>query len=35
MNTYPECEKMALVKDKSQIAGEFLEWLQSKYALCS
>jgi hypothetical protein len=24
---YPECEKMAAVKDKSQIIGEFLEWL--------
>jgi len=25
---YSECEKMAEVKDKSQVIGEFLEWLQ-------
>lgn len=25
---YPECEKMMAVKDKSQVIGEFLEWLQ-------
>jgi len=24
---YPECEKLAKVKDASQIIGEFLEWL--------
>lgn len=27
-NQYPECEKMAVVKDKSQAIGEFLEWLE-------
>ncbi len=26
-NQYPECEKMMAVKDKSQVIGEFLEWL--------
>lgn len=25
---YPECEKMAAVKDEFQVIGEFLEWLQ-------
>jgi hypothetical protein len=25
-NQYPECEKMAAIKDKSQVIGEFLEW---------
>jgi len=25
---YPECEKVANVKDKSQAIGEFLEWLR-------
>jgi len=24
---YPECEKIAKVKDQSQVLGEFLEWL--------
>ena len=27
-NKYPECDKMLAVKDKSQVIGEFLEWLQ-------
>lgn len=27
MSTYPEHEKLAKVKDKSQACGEFLEWL--------
>ncbi len=27
---YPELEKVRAVKDKSQIIGEFLEWLMSK-----
>ncbi|KKN91260.1 hypothetical protein LCGC14_0221280 [marine sediment metagenome] len=26
-NKYPECEKMAAVKDKSQTIGEFIHWL--------
>ena len=26
ISKYPECEKMAAVKDKSQVIGEFLEW---------
>ncbi len=32
----PECEKLHAVKDKSQVIGEFLEWLQSekKVQLC-
>lgn len=30
MNTYPECEKAAKVKDESQAIGEFLEWLMGK-----
>ena len=29
MPTYPECEKMAAIQEKSQTIGEFLEWLQS------
>lgn len=24
---YPECEKMTAIKDKSQVIGEFIEWL--------
>lgn len=24
---YPECEKMAKIKDQSQMIGEFIEWL--------
>lgn len=27
---YPECEKMAAVKDQSQKIGEFIEWLRSE-----
>lgn len=27
-NKYPECEKIAVIADKSQVIGEFLEWLQ-------
>jgi hypothetical protein len=29
MNEYPECEKMAAIREKSQAIGEFLEWLNS------
>ena len=25
---YPECEKLAKVRDKSQVVGTFLEWLR-------
>ena len=32
MNT-PMLDKMLAVKEQSQICGEFLEWLQSKYAM--
>jgi len=28
---YPEHDKLHAVKDKSQLCGEFLEWLQGKY----
>ena len=28
MSDYPECEKLKAVSDKSQVVGEFLEWLQ-------
>jgi len=31
---YPEHEKLKEVQDQSQIIGEFLEWLRSKYELC-
>lgn len=27
---YPECEKMSAVSDKSQVCGEFLEWLNAE-----
>lgn len=30
---YPECEKMAAVKDQSQIISEFLEWMQHEQKL--
>jgi hypothetical protein len=35
-NTYPEHEKLAKVKDRSQACGEFLEWLTSEggFVLC-
>ena len=32
MNT-PMLDKMLKVKEQSQICGEFLEWLQSRYAM--
>mgnify|MGYP001611424741 FL=1 len=32
---YPECEKALAFREKSQVCGEFLEWLHSKgYYLC-
>lgn len=30
---YIECEKMNSIKDKSQICGEFLNFLRSKYSI--
>ena len=30
---YPECEKMAAVKDESQAIGSFLEWLQHERSI--
>ena len=30
MPATPECDKMSEVKDKSQVVGEFLEWLQQE-----
>ena len=27
MSSYPECEKMKLVKDDAETIGQFLEWL--------
>lgn len=35
-NQYPECEKMAKVKDKSQIIGEFIDWIieTQKFIVC-
>lgn len=27
---YPECEKLAAVREKSQAAGEFLDWLKEE-----
>ena len=30
MNEYPQCDKLLAVKDKSQVIGEFLEWLQGE-----
>jgi hypothetical protein len=36
MKTYPECEKLLAVKDKSQLVGEFLEWASGKnMVLCA
>ncbi len=37
MKKYPEHEKLAKIKDKSQSIGEFLEWLESekKVNLCT
>lgn len=29
-----ELERMAQVRKRSQIIGEFLEWLRSKYTIC-
>lgn len=29
MTDYPECEKMIAINEKSQVIGEFLEWIQS------
>lgn len=31
--SYPEHEKLHTVADKSQVCGEFLEWLQARYTI--
>jgi len=31
----PESNKMLKIIDKSQLCGEFLEWLQQRYTLCT
>lgn len=31
MNKYPMCEKLESIKEQSQLCGEFLEWLQTKF----
>jgi hypothetical protein len=28
---YPEIERLNIIKEKSQLCGEFLEWLQTKF----
>ena len=33
MPDYPEHDKLHAIKDKSQLIGEFLEWLQGKYTI--
>jgi hypothetical protein len=30
MSEYPEHEKLDIIKDKSQVIGEFLEWLENE-----
>ena len=37
MNEYPECEKMAAIQDKSQVIGEFIEWMRSEqeFEICT
>lgn len=30
MSAYPEHDRLALISDKSQAIGEFIDWLQSK-----
>jgi hypothetical protein len=35
MTDYPEHDKLLKVRAKSQTCGEFLEWLQGKYSLCT
>lgn len=32
---YPECSRLVSVSDESQVIGEFLEWLQARYQLCT
>jgi hypothetical protein len=35
MATYPEHEKLTQIRDKSQLVGEFLDWLsQQGYYIC-
>ena len=37
MSLYPEHDKLDLIKNKTQVIGEFLEWLSlvKKYSICS
>lgn len=30
----PALDRMVAVRDRSQVCGEFLEWLQGRYTLC-
>lgn len=32
-NKYPELERLKNIQEQSQLCGEFLEWLQTKYRL--
>jgi len=33
-NEHPELDKMMAIKDKSQVLGEFLDWLDSETEYC-
>lgn len=33
MSNTPTLDKMIEIQEQSQLCGEFLEWLQSKYAM--
>lgn len=33
MSNTPTLDKMIAIQEQSQLCGEFLEWLQSKYAM--
>jgi len=35
MKNYPMLEKMKAITNESQICGQFLEWLQTKYFMIS
>jgi len=30
---FPECEKMSAIRDKSQVIGEFIEWMKQERGL--
>jgi hypothetical protein len=35
MSEYPESEKVHAIRDKSQVVGEFIDWLEEKgYSIC-